>query len=106
MSQVQNTEELSQINKKIIADGESLPVVKLKDGSKIQTGTVGTMLHNITLYNRGERGRVEEELRLAVPTLFKLGLFDLFDPQEWVKGENPGRKFVGVEAQKFCSTAG
>jgi hypothetical protein len=61
------------------------------------------MLHNISLYNKGERGQVEEELRLAIPTLFKVGLFDLFDPKEWVQGNNPGRKFVGEEALKYIS---
>lgn len=101
---IENTQVLSQINRKIIADGESLPAVRLKDGSKVQTGTVATMLHNIQLYNAGERGQVEEELRLAIPTLFEVGLFDLFNPQEWVEGSNPGRKFVGQEALKHLSS--
>jgi hypothetical protein len=61
------------------------------------------LIFNITLYNNGERGQVEEELRLAIPTLFKVGLFDLFDPTEWVQGNNPGRKFVGEEALKYLS---
>ena len=95
---VANTEELAQINAKIIAYGERLPAVKLKDGSRVQTGTVATMLHNLQLYNSGERGQVEEELRLSIPTLFKVGLFDLFSPQEWINGNNPGRKFVGQAA--------
>lgn len=98
---IENTEALSGINQKIIAEGESLPSVKLKDGSVVQTGTVATMLHNIELYNSGERGRVEEELRLAIPTLIKIGLFDLFDPSEWVAGNNAGRRFVGEEALHY-----
>ncbi len=98
---VENTEILGQINQKIIADGESLPSVQLKDGSRVQTGTVATMLHNVGLYNAGERGQVEEELRLSIPTLFKVGLFDLFSPQEWVDGENPGRRFLGEEALRY-----
>lgn len=93
-----NTDALAQINQKILAPGESLPSVTLKDGSRVQTGTVAAMLHNISLYNRGARGAVEEELRLSIPTLFKVGLFDLFSPNEWVQGNNPGRKFVGEEA--------
>lgn len=101
MSAVENTEKLAKINEKIIADGERLPAVTLKDGSKVQTGTVATMLHNIQLYNAGERGQVEEELRLSIPTLFKVGLFDLFSPEEWVSGSNPGRKFVGQVALEY-----
>ena len=75
---IQHSEALSSVNKKIISKGEVLPSVRLKDGSKVQTGTVATMLHNVKLYNSGERGQVEKELRLAVPTLIKVGLFELF----------------------------
>lgn len=98
MSKVENTEKLAQINGKIVADGEHLPMVILKDGSKVQTGTVAAMLHNIQLYNAGERGNVEEELMLSIPTLIKVGLFDLFSPEEWVSGGNAGRKFIGTAA--------
>lgn len=90
-----NTENLARINQKTLAVGESLPSVVLRDGTRVQTGTVATMLHNIELCNSGERGEAEEELRLAIPTLFKVGLFDLFPPQEWIAGNNPGRKLVG-----------
>lgn len=92
--------DLASINKKILADGETLPEITLKDGSKAQTGTVATMLHNVALYNAGERGTVEEELKTAIPTLFKVGLFDLFPPEEWIAGDNPGRRFVGELAQR------
>lgn len=98
---VENSEALASINKKILAEGESAPMIKLKDGSHAQTGTVATMLYNVSLYNAGERGKVEEELRLAIPTLYKVGLFDLFSPEEWVKGDNPGRRFVGEEAIRY-----
>jgi len=37
--------------------------VKLKDGTTVQTGTAATTLHNLKLYNSGERGKVEKELR-------------------------------------------
>ena len=43
MSSTQNSNALSSINQKIIQAGEVLPVVKLKDGSAVQTGTVATM---------------------------------------------------------------
>ncbi|MFW1798578.1 hypothetical protein ACG9YX_00810 [Acinetobacter nematophilus] len=104
MSSIQNLNELSNINQKIIQEGDVLPAVTLKDGSKVQTGTVATMLHNIDLYNQGSRGEVEQELILAIPTLVKVGLFDLFSPDEWISGDNPGRRFVGEKAQQFLAS--
>lgn len=92
---VSSPADLAAINHKIVAAGEVLPAVTLKDGSRVQTGTVATLLHNITLYNAGECGRVETELAAAIPTLFKVGLFDLFPPAEWIAGDNPGRRHVG-----------
>ena len=97
----EHSEHLGSVNQKILASGESLPVVQLKDGSKVQTGTVATMLHNVTLYNQGQRGEVERELELSVPTLLKVGLFELFSPEEWVAGGNPGRRFVGQRAKEY-----
>lgn len=74
----------------------------LRDGSRVQTGTVATMLHNIDLYNQGERGEVERELELAVPTLCRIGLFQLFSPEEWsASDDNPGRRFVGLKAREY-----
>ncbi|WP_280563956.1 MULTISPECIES: hypothetical protein [unclassified Chromohalobacter] len=98
-----NTEQLGSINKKVVADGEELPTVHLKDGSKVQTGTVATMLRNVALYNSGERGEVEEQLEAAIPTLIKVGLFELFSVEEWINGSNPGRSFVGRHAKKFLA---
>ena len=97
--------ELSRVNQKITDGAAALPAVTLKDGSRVQTGTVATMLYNIALYNAGERGAVEEELKLAIPTLFKVGLFELFPPQEWIDGDNPGRSLVGTLAQAFMRDA-
>ncbi|MDH4559107.1 hypothetical protein E8F11_28740 [Pseudomonas sp. BN417] len=93
--------ELASVNSRILAEGECLPAVTLKDGSRVQTGTVAAMLQNVARYNRGERGEVERALELAVPTLVKVGLFELFSPQEWAAGDNPGRRFVGLKAQAF-----
>ncbi|ADQ85402.1 hypothetical protein [Methylovorus sp. MP688] len=100
-----NTEHLEAVNKKILACGEHLPVVQLKDGSKVQTGTVATMLHNVSLYNAGARGEVERELELAIPTLIKVGLFELFPPAEWMAGNNQGRRFVGERAKEYLEKA-
>lgn len=99
-STVEGTEKLALINRKIVAGGETLPSVQLQDGSRVQTGTVAAMLQNIRQYNAGERGQVEEELALAIPTLIKVGLFDLFTPDEWIAGDNPGRRYVGELAKK------
>lgn len=91
--------DLAAINHRIVADGEVLPAVTLKDGSRVQTGTVAALLHNITRYNAGEGDAVERELAAAIPTLFKVGLFDLFPPAEWIAGGNPGRRHVGELAR-------
>lgn len=93
----ENIEQLGSINKKIVAEGEELPAVTLKDGRKVQTG----MLRNVALYNAGERGEVEEQLKIAVPTLVKVGLFELFSVDEWINGQSPGRSFVGLCAKEY-----
>jgi hypothetical protein len=103
MNTPEHTDQLSDVNSKILAEGQSLPKVQLKDGSKVQTGTVATMLQNVSLYNAGQRGQIERELELAVPTLLKVGLFDLFEPDEWIAGKNPGRAFVGAEAKRYLA---
>jgi len=100
MHTYENDYDLKTINTKIVAEGEDLPVVQLKDGTYLQTGTVATMLHNVKLYNSGERGEVEQALTAAIPTLIKVGMFDLFPPEEWINSNNAGRKFVGEAAQK------
>ena len=101
---VEHTNELASINQKIASEGEVLPTVQLKDGSRAQTGTVATMLLNVELYNKGQRGEIERELELAVPTLVKVGLFDLFTPQEWSSATNPGRSFVGELAKRYLAS--
>ncbi|AOA59162.1 DUF7709 family protein [Acinetobacter larvae] len=105
MSEVTGTAELSHINQKVVKEGQVLATVELKDGSRVQTGTVATMLMNIQLYNQGQRGEVEHELTMAIPTLVKVGLFDLFSVPEWIQGDNPGRRFVGLQAQKYLLNA-
>lgn len=94
---------LGEINKKILLEGEELPIVTLKDGESVQTGTVATMLHNLRRYNDGERGSIEQELKIALPTLIKIGLFELFSPEEWLTEKNPGRNFLGLIALKYLS---
>jgi len=101
MTKVAGLDQLSVINQKVVGEGEVLPQVVLKDGSQVQTGTVATMLHNIELYNAGQRGQIEEELKIAIPTLVKVGLFNLFQVDEWIKGANAGRTFVGIHAKSY-----
>lgn len=101
MSFKSNNQELAQANQKVVAEGEYLPEVRLKDGSRVQTGTVATMLANIQRYNNGERGEVEAELKLAIPTLLKVGLFDLFTVEEWIQGDNPGRRYLGLQTNLY-----
>lgn len=100
---IENTDKLGTINRKVIADGEAFPAVKLKDGSRVRTGTVAAMLQNVALYDAGERGEIERELESAIPTLVKVGLFDLFSPGEWISGSSPGRRFVGERAKAYLS---
>jgi len=93
-----NADDLKKVNQKLVAEGQDLPAVTMKDGSRLQTGTVAAMLNNVRRYDDGVRGDIERELELSVPTLFKVGLFDLFTPDEWVRGSSPGRRFVGRKA--------
>lgn len=105
MTSSTNNEQLAVLNRKILAAGEVLPAVQLQDGSMVQTGTVATMLHNVERFNAGERGAVEEELALSVPTLIKVGLFNLFPAEDWIAGDNPGRALVGRLAQEALRNA-
>ncbi|XRM37224.1 hypothetical protein ABZX51_000709 [Aspergillus tubingensis] len=82
--------------------GTAMPEVTLPDGSKVQTGTVGALLVNIRAYNEahaaGDKVKMDTlrtALRAAIPLLMKVGMFDLFPPEEWIQGDNEGRKQVG-----------
>ncbi|VUC32285.1 unnamed protein product, partial [Clonostachys rosea] len=82
--------------------GVSMPEVTLPDGSKVQTGTVGALLVNIKAYNQAHArqdksamGQLEPVMKAAVPLLSKVGMFDLFSAEEWIRGDNEGRKLVG-----------
>ena len=73
---------LNKAANQLAAEGQQFPVVTLKDGSKVQTGTLGSMLSNISRYNAGEKGdEVVEELRAAIPTAVSdLCLLGTFKP--------------------------
>lgn len=94
-------DQIAAMNQKIMANGEQLPVIQLQDGSRVPTGTVATLLYNIALYNQQPTAQLEDELKLPLPILFKLGLFDLFPPQEWLSETNAGKRFVGHAALAY-----
>ena len=101
-----NARALSRINNRVLASGQSFAPVTLKDGSTIQTGTVGALLHNIDRYNAtqdaDERRQLEADMEAAVPVLLKIGLVgSLFSVNEWTaEGGSEGRRAVGEMARK------
>ncbi|KFY81023.1 hypothetical protein V499_00182 [Pseudogymnoascus sp. VKM F-103] len=96
---------LASVNNKIAGGGQSFPEIALADGSKVQTGTVGALLHNIRQYDElsddavAEREQLEKDMELAIPTLVKVGFFDLFGSDEWLAGASKGRRFLGQKAK-------
>ncbi|KAI0444135.1 hypothetical protein F4803DRAFT_280404 [Xylaria telfairii] len=101
-----NTNALSDVNSTTL--GAKFPEITLPDGSKVQTGTVGALLVNVRAYNTahaaGDTAKVqalEASLKAALPLLDKVGLFDLFTPEDWIRGDNEGRKAVGRLYQDF-----
>ncbi|KAL7904949.1 hypothetical protein GGI35DRAFT_190675 [Trichoderma velutinum] len=100
MSADNNTaEDLQKINNKTLGtDANAFPVITLPGGQKVPTGTVGALLVNIKIYdasNDEERKSIEPAIRAAIPVLQRVGMFDLFKPQEWIQGGSPGRALVG-----------
>lgn len=68
------------------------------------------MLKNIERFNNGENKEDDEarcELERCVPVLIRVGLFQLFSPDEWISNngqkDNPGRQFVGRLAKQYLS---
>jgi hypothetical protein len=66
------------------------------------------LLINIRAYNAAHAARdtaktqaLENSFKAALPLLDKVGLFDLFTPEEWIQGNNEGRKAVGRLYQEF-----
>ncbi|WP_418655305.1 DUF7709 family protein [Acinetobacter ursingii] len=56
------------------------------------------IISSLSLYKKaGEK----QELILVIPTLFKVSLFDLFPVEEWINGENQGRKIFGKQAKPY-----
>lgn len=85
---------LAQINQKILAPGETLPLVQLNDGSTVQTGTFATLIHNIKLYDKKPDAALAAEIQAALPTLAKIGLFELFPAECWQARASAGQRLV------------
>ena len=103
-------DELNAINERTM--GVNFPSITLPTGEKVQTGTVGALLANMKAfdtidakYQKGEKMSAEDEAQLntiktsirgAIPTLKRLGMFNLFAPEEWIRGsKSAGRTYVG-----------
>ena len=101
-----NTAALSQINNRVLAAGHHFIPVTLKDGSTIQTGTVGALLHNMGEYNDTQdeerRRQLAVDMEAAVPVLMKIGLIgSVFSVEEWcAEGGSEARRLVGAMAKK------
>ncbi|KAL6245595.1 hypothetical protein RBB50_007594 [Rhinocladiella similis] len=100
---------MAQANQKL----GNFPTVKMADGQTVPTGTVATLLFNIRAYDqllreiatgditkREELETLEGEIKDPVPLLMKLGMFELFSPDEWCAG-GPGRQLVGKTAKEI-----
>lgn len=96
---------LYEINNRALGvSPESFPVVTLPNGDKLPTGTVGALLVNLRSYDTGteeDRKALEPAIRAAVPVLKKVGMFDLFTPDEFCSGGGDGRKLVGKLAKEL-----
>ncbi|KAF2252832.1 hypothetical protein BU26DRAFT_547488 [Trematosphaeria pertusa] len=103
----QPDDNLAAINSATI--GTAMPVVILPDGQKVQTGTVAALLINIRAYDElvsgsnpdeGKMNEMEARMAASLPVLKKVGIFQLFTPEEWTQGTSAGRKFIGELAFK------
>ncbi|KAF2634686.1 hypothetical protein P280DRAFT_474465 [Massarina eburnea CBS 473.64] len=84
-----------------------------KDSKKLQPDTINALIANIKAYDEcmrkvGKDGRVDEKrkmvledlMSMSLPLLKKTGLFELFSPDDWIRGNSAGRKYVGEMAKK------
>ncbi|EGX96991.1 hypothetical protein CCM_01650 [Cordyceps militaris CM01] len=102
-----DAESLQAINNKTLGtSADAFPVVTLPSGEKVPTGTVGALLVNVRAYDAAAAaGDIAAQdvlagaIAAAVPVLRKVGLFDLFRPEEWASDKSPGRSLVGELAK-------
>ncbi len=101
-------ESLQAINNKTLGTSDgAFPVVTLPSGEKVPTGTVGALLVNIRAYDAAAaagdtaaQDTLAAAIRAAVPVLHKVGMFDLFSPNEWASQTSRGRSLVGEIAKE------
>ncbi|KAJ5095268.1 hypothetical protein N7532_007559 [Penicillium argentinense] len=106
-----SNEALQETNNKALGTAAgTFPIVTLPDGRKVPTGTVGALLVNIKAFDEGfdegseeDRVRLELAIRSAIPTLHKIGMFDLFAPDEWFSQSSTGRSLVGQLAKDYIA---
>ncbi|KAI4600953.1 hypothetical protein KJ359_013116 [Pestalotiopsis sp. 9143b] len=76
--------------------GAKMPEITLPDGSVVQTGTVGQAYNEAHASgDEDKKAKLKEAMAATLPMLKKVGFFDLFTPEEWIQGDNEGRKVVG-----------
>ena len=92
--------------------GVSNPSSSLHHALSTCTDIYRALLVNIRAYNEahanGSWAKMETlrtALRAAIPLLQKVGMFDLFPPEEWIQGNNEGRKLVGRIYQEIFDSA-
>lgn len=110
MTVTSDLETLAKINAEtLLNEGECFPTVQFKNGLKVPTGTVGALLENIKKYNESDtlasKAQIETNIKMTIPTLLAVGLFDLFPPIEWMSDKNPGRTLVGTLAAQHIQLA-
>ncbi|KAJ6002798.1 hypothetical protein N7451_005345 [Penicillium sp. IBT 35674x] len=100
-----STDALQETNNKTLGTAAgTFPVITLPDGRKVPTGTVGALLVNIKAYDEGDetiKAELEPAIQSAIPTLHKVGMFDLFAPEEWISSRSLGRSLVGRLAHDY-----
>jgi hypothetical protein len=103
--QIMSNESLQDTNNKTLGTtAGTFPIVTLPDGRRVPTGTVGALLVNIKAYDEGNeerRAELKPAIESAIPTLVKVGMFDLFAPDEWKSESSPGRTLVGKLARNY-----
>ena len=97
------TFDLKSINSKGTIENGGLLAVQASECNTMKGGTAANMLYNIKRYNAGEREAAEQELAIVIPALVQSGIFDLFPAEEWIEGNNAGRRLVGERALQYMS---
>ncbi|KHN97430.1 uncharacterized protein MAM_04445 [Metarhizium album ARSEF 1941] len=99
-----STHSLQDINNQTLGTpAKSFPIVTMPNGEKLPTGTVGALLVHIKAYDAGDeqqRKALEPAIKAAIPVLRKVGIFDIFPEDDWIKGSSEGRALVGNLAKE------